>query len=331
MANTERARGESARPSFFPLRSATSLLSNRVVKGATSSTVEPTRPRDVLLLLVAALAIALASPLAKAAVGLGAFGIGAGRCAVGSVALFLLGPRETLRALAALRPRDAVALAFAGTLLAAHFALFLWGLTKTSLPAAVALVSLEPLAVVLLAWMSFGLRPRRGEAIGLLVAVAGALLIARGAGEGENRLFGDALVLGAVVLYGAYVAAARALAHTMPVMPYAASVYGVAALALVPLALFEAGGVPTAPARTVGFVVLMGLFPTLVGHTIIQRLARRLSPSVVALVPVGETVGSIAIAAALQGLVPTRVESLGTGAILLGAIVVSRASSRSSA
>ncbi|MFO0671633.1 MAG: DMT family transporter [Polyangiaceae bacterium] len=298
---------------------------------ASSRTIEPTRPRDVGLLVLAALAIALASPLAKASTGLGAFGIGAGRCAVGSLALFLLGPREALRALASLRGRDRISLAIAGALLAAHFALFLWGLTATSLPAAVALVSLEPLAVVLLAWISFGLRPSRGEAVGLLVAVAGALVIARGAGEGENRLFGDVLVLGAVVLYGAYVAAARALAHTMPVMPYAASVYGVAALALTPLALFEAGGVPMPPLRTVGFVVLMGLFPTLVGHTIIQRLARRLSPSVVALVPVGETVGSIAIAAALQGLLPTRAEWLGTGAILLGAIVVSRASTRRSA
>jgi drug/metabolite transporter (DMT)-like permease len=293
--------------------------------------VEPTSSRDVLLLAVAAMAIAVASPLAKASVGLDAFGIGAGRCAVGAGALFCLAPQQTLRGLAGLTARQLAALVFAGALLAAHFALFLWGLATTSLPAAVALVSLEPLAVVLLAWISFGLRPRAGEAIGLAIAVAGALFIARGAGEGENRLIGDLFVLGAVILYGAYVAAARGLQHLMPVMPYAACVYGVAALALAPLALpgLRANGIP--PPRTIGFVIAMGLVPTLVGHTLIQRLARRLSPSVVALVPAGETVGSLAIAAVLQGIWPTRTEWLGTAGILVGVVLVSRATARTSA
>ncbi len=294
----------------------------------TVRSIEPTRSTDIVLLVVAALSFALASPLAKACEGLGAFGIGAGRCAIGSLGLFVLAPRQTVRALAVLRPKQIGALVIAGLLLAGHFALFLAGLAATSLPAAVALVSLEPLAVVLLAWLLFGLRPRAGEAVGLAVAVVGALLIARGAGEGDNRLLGDLLVVGAVVLYGAYVAAARGLQNMMPVMPYAASVYGVAALALAPFGWWQAQGQPMPSARTFGFVVLMGLVPTLVGHTLVQRLARRLSPSVVALIPAGETVGSIAIAAVAQAVVPTRIEWLGTAAILAGAILVSRASAR---
>ncbi|MBK6693705.1 MAG: DMT family transporter [Myxococcales bacterium] len=290
-----------------------------------SRSIEPTRPGDAALLVVAAMSIALASPLAKAVVGLGPLGVGAGRCAVGSALLFLLAPRLTLRSLATLTPKGASQLAVVGVLLAAHFACFLWGLSLTSLPAAVSLVSLEPLAVVLLSWFAFRMRPRGLEMVGLAVAVAGALVIAQGAGHGENRLIGDVLVVFAVVLYGAYVAAARGLQHLLPVVPYAAAVYGVAAISLVPFAIGEAGGVPHPPARTLLLVVLMGLLPTLVGHTLIQRLARRLSPSVVALVPVGETVGSIAIGVAFQGFVPTAAEWVGALAILGGAVVVSRA------
>ena len=271
-----------------------------------SRSIEPTRPGDAALLVVAAMSIALASPLAKAVVGLGPLGVGAGRCAVGSALLFLLAPRLTLRSLATLTPKGAFQLAVVGVLLAAHFACFLWGLSLTSLPAAVSLVSLEPLAVVLLSWFAFRMRPRGLEMVGLAVAVAGALVIAQGAGHGENRLTGDVLVVFAVV-------------------PYAAAVYGVAAISLVPFAIGEAGGVPHPPARTLLLVVLMGLLPTLVGHTLIQRLARRLSPSVVALVPVGETVGSIAIGVAFQGFVPTAAEWVGALAILGGAVVVSRA------
>jgi drug/metabolite transporter (DMT)-like permease len=95
-----------------------------------------------------------------------------------------------------------------------HFGLFLDGLAHTSLPAAVALVSLEPLAVVLAAWMAFGLRSKRREIAGVVLATLGAAWVARAAGTGENRIAGDLMVLAAVVAYGAYVATARGLRDT---------------------------------------------------------------------------------------------------------------------
>ena len=60
-------------------------------------------------------------------------------------------------------------IALAGVLLAAHFGLFVWGLQRTSLPAAVSLVSLEPLAVVMTAWLLHGVRPRPLEQAGVAV------------------------------------------------------------------------------------------------------------------------------------------------------------------
>lgn len=309
---------------------ATAKTSDSVSSNPRGGSIEPTSPRDILLLAVAALAVASASPLAKGCVGIDAFGIGAGRCLVGSLALFLLGPRATLRALSVLGRRGAASLIAAGALLAAHFAFFLGGLAATSLPAAVALVSLEPLAVVAMAWLAFGFKPRFGEWIGLGLAVLGALVVTSGAGSGENRLLGDALVLGSVALFGAYLAATRALRDMMPVMPYAAAVYGVAAIVLLPIAFFSAHSSPATssmpPLTSMVRVVAMGLVPTLIGHTLTQRLARKLSPSVVALVPAGETVGAIAMAAVFSSKFPTRLEMLGTVVILLGAVAVSRSS-----
>ncbi len=281
------------------------------------------RRSDLALVIVASLAFATASPLARIADGLSPVAVGAARCGVAALAIVIAMPGATAAAIGALATRLRFALVGAGLLLAAHFALFLGGLAATSLPAAVALVSLEPLAVVLAAWIFFGVRPTRREAIGIGLATAGAVLVTQGAGEGEHRLLGDALVLGAVVVYGAYVAAARGLRDAMPPMPYAAGVYGVAFAALAPIAIVMAArdGSPPPPTRTWAVVVALGLMPTLVGHTLVQRLSRGGKPVLVALVSSGETVGSIAIGALMLRAWPSHYEWAGTAVVILGALV----------
>jgi drug/metabolite transporter (DMT)-like permease len=281
----------------------------------------PEEPRQVAVLVLAALAFATASPLARVATGLSPIGVAAGRTSVAALAIFFSRPLQVVSAWRGLTPRQRLWMAGAGTLLAAHFALFLEGLSETSFPAAVALVSLEPLAVVMAAWAAFGIRPRRGEGLGVLIATLGALVVASGSGHGEHRLVGDILVILAVLVFGAYVAAARGLRDAIPGLPYAATVYGVASLVLAPAALVLATRAPFPPASTWEAVLLLGLIPTLIGHTLLQLAARRLSPSIVALVSPGETVGSLAIGAALLGAWPTAVEGTGAVLVLVGATV----------
>jgi len=277
----------------------------------------------VAFVVGASLAFAVSSPLTKRAVGLSALGIAAGRCGVAAMAILVLAPRVTARALAALDGKSRLALAGAGALLAVHFALFIGGLLHTSLPAAVALVSLEPLAVVLGGWLAFGLTPSRREAVGIGLATAGAFVVTRGAGEGEHRLLGDAMVVGAALVYGAYVMAARGLRERIPVLPYAGAVYGVACVLLLPGAIATAVAEHAAapPTATWGCVVALGLVPTLVGHTLVQRAARTVAPAVVALVSPGETIGSIAIGAVWLGAWPSTYEWTGAGLVLAGVVL----------
>ena len=129
--------------------------------------------------------------------------------------LLLASRAVTGNALRRLDGRRRLGLLAAGVVLAAHFAFFVAGLLATSLAAAAALVSLEPLAVVVAAWLSFGDKPTPREQVGLGLAMGGAVLVGSSAGQGEHRLLGDALVLVAVVLFGAYVALARGLRSTM--------------------------------------------------------------------------------------------------------------------
>jgi drug/metabolite transporter (DMT)-like permease len=278
------------------------------------------RLSELALVGLAACAFAASTPIAKSIVGLSFAGIAAGRCAVAAAALLAIGPCATGRAVRALDGRTRLALVAAGVLLGAHLTLFLAGLQATSLPAAAALVSLEPVAVVLTAWGAFGIRPSRRELGGVALATLGAALVACGAGEGEHRLAGDALVLGSVALFGLYVAFARGLRDAMATTPYAASVYTVAALAVAPLVLVFDARASCPSAATWLAVVALGLVPTLLGHTLVQRAARHLPPSLVALVSPGETVGAILIGAATSHA-PTRIEWAGAALVVAGAAV----------
>jgi drug/metabolite transporter (DMT)-like permease len=232
-----------------------------------------------------------------------------------------MAPRVTWRAVAGLDARGRVAVVGGGVLLGLHFALFLGGLLATSLPAAAALVSLEPLAVVVAAWVAFGARPNVREQAGIALATAGAAIVARGAGHGEHTLLGDGLVIGAVVVYGAYVAFARWIGSAIPTTSYAACVFAVAACALcIALPLAPAGGGNASNGASWLAVLGLGLIPTAVGHTLLQRAARRVPASIVALVAPGETVGSILIGASM-GAWPSLVEWTGAIIVVVGAIV----------
>ncbi len=275
--------------------------------------------RDVALAVVAALAFATSGPLGKVAASVPAIAIACARTGIAALILALVSPRQLARALASLSRRQRGGVVLAGALLGAHFALFLGGLASTSLAAAVALVSLEPLAVVLAAFVAFGIRPKRGELLGLLVATAGAVVVASGAGAGEHRLAGDLMVLAAVGLYGAYVAFARGLRDALPATPYAAAVYGTASLVLLPFAipLLLSSGVPSP--RAALSVLGLAFVPTLIGHTLVQRAARHAPPVLVALVSPGETVGALAIGAVALGAAPTPREAAGAALVIAGA------------
>ena len=182
-------------------------------------------------------------------------------------------------------------------------------------------MSLEPLAVVVAAWIAFGARPNAREQVGIALATAGAAVVARGAGHGEHTLLGDGLVIGAVVVFGVYVAFARWIGSAMPTTSYAACVYAIAACTLCIAVPFASSDARIAPSCASWLAVLgLGLIPTAVGHTLIQRASRRVPASIVALVPPGETLGSIAIGA-FMGAWPSMIEWMGAILVVIGASV----------
>lgn len=278
-----------------------------------------------LFVLFASLAFATSGPLARLARPEHPVAVAFGRVLLAAAILALFDPRGLARSVRGLSNVARNTVVLGGALLAAHFALFLWGLDQTSLPAAIALVSLEPLSVVLAAWLLHGDRPRPVETLGVLVATLGGVIVSRGAGAGEHKLFGDLLVVFAVVLYGGYVAVVRKTQGQLPARHAAPLVYASAALCLALALPFLRGHEGTViwppPRHAVWAVLALAAVPTLLGHTSVQTASRHLPPSVVALVSPGETLGGIAIAAVFMGSRPTPIEAAGAAVIVLGATI----------
>jgi drug/metabolite transporter (DMT)-like permease len=277
--------------------------------------------REVGLVVAAALAIATSAPLAKAAAPMPPLAIAAGRTLLAAAVLGLVAARATVASVRALAPSQRVTLVASGLVLAAHFAAFLTGLAHTSLPAAVSLVSLEPLSVVLFVWLFLGERPSRRELAGVGIATVGGLVVASGAGQGEHRLFGDALIVLAVALFGLYVVAARHLRAKLPLLPYAGLVYGVSGLALLPFGGLQVQAGPALGVREVALVVALALVPTLVGHTLLNAAARTAPAPLVALVSPGETLGSLVLGAVLLRAWPSGREAVGAALVIAGCLV----------
>ena len=282
------------------------------------------RTTAALFVIVASAAFATSGPLARAARPVDPLFLAAFRVTVAAIFLSLLDAKNLVRDLRGVPRRTMAWIFLTGAVLGAHFALFLSGLDNTSLPAAISLVSLEPLGVVLWAWIFFRERPSRPEQIGVALATLGAVVVAQAANQGEHRIFGDLLVVGAVILFGLYVAGARAWKDALPPRTYAAVVYGSAAitLAIALLLLPPAEGTTRAPPLG-SWIAMLGaaVIPTMIGHTAVQTAARTLSPATVSLVCPGETLGGIAIGLIALHARPQPLEWAGAAIILAGSLI----------
>jgi drug/metabolite transporter (DMT)-like permease len=196
-----------------------------------------------------------------------------------------LAPRWIGRA--GLTRADLLPLATSGVCLAAHFGLWNASLGLTTVAAATTLVSMAPLFVGF-GSVFLGEPPTSRAWAGIVLATAGAVAIgagdAAGFGSGSRALLGDVLAFAGALAMAAYLLLGRVARRRLPVSTYAASVYGVAAAALLPACLLT--GSALGGYRAGAWLALAGVVigPQLLGHTVFNGLLATVSASVVAVV-----------------------------------------------
>ncbi len=228
---------------------------------------------------------------------------------------------------------------FSGIFLAVHFATWISSLEYTSVASSVVFVSTGPLWVALLSPLLLKEHLARTAIFGLGLSLAGGTIIGLSdacvwdAGLScpalqdvmqGRAMWGNFLsLLGALTVTG-YLIIGRKLRSRVSLVPYIFMVYGMAAIALIVI-MFVSGNSPFGFApKTYGWIFLLAALPQLIGHSTYNWALKYLPAALVAVMTLGEPIGSAILAFFILNETPTLATLFGGALILAGIYLASR-------
>lgn len=203
-----------------------------------------------------------------------------------------------------------------GAALGAHFGFWISSLDYTSVAASVVLVCTQPVFVAILAYLLFGERTSPLSFLGILVALAGTVVVASDDSVGSATFFGNALALIGAVMVAVYVLIGRLLRTTgVGVLAYSIVVYASASATLAPVTLYVGTPLWGYSAETWFWLFAITLGPQILGHTVFNWALKYVDASVVS----GTILAEPIVSALLAWLVLSERPGLAT---VLGGVVV---------
>ena len=282
----------------------------------------------IAVLIVSGAAIAIRYAQAE---GVNSLAIAAWRLTIAATLLWLPalgGHRAEIRSLS--RQQWLLGLA-SGLFLALHFAAWISSLAYTSVGSSLALVSTNPVWIALVSWLIFRERPGGWLVLGIIAAVSGSLLIffsdsqLTAAKGGGSAMLGNLLaVTGSVTVCG-YLLIGRKLRKTISLLPYIWLVYSSAAIVLMLMSV--AAGVGLSGYSYLAWLCLfaLALGPQLLGHSAFNWALKHVSATFIAVVILGEPIGSALLAWLIFGETFAPLQLAGFGLLLAGIYLASRA------
>lgn len=244
--------------------------------------------------------------------------IAAGRLTVASLVLAPFFWSRLPRFRQELRGRNWGLILLAGAFLAAHFALWIESLSRTSVTSSVVLVAMDPIFVAVLSPLILRekLSWRGWVAVGL--GLAGSTVIGLPSFGEALSLGGNLLALGGAACAGGYLIVGRRVRQRTSLIAYVYVMYTAAALLLIPAVALAGIRVTAVPGMAWLFIVLLGLGPQLLGHTSFNWALRHLTAPAVAMVILLEPVGAALLSWLILHEPPTGLEIVGGAVISAG-------------
>ncbi|KWX80068.1 multidrug transporter [Paenibacillus riograndensis] len=231
----------------------------------------------------------------------------------------------------ALRRKDWMMLGASGALLALHFLLWMGSLKYTSVASSTMIMALEPVFIMLGAYILYKDRSTGAAILGLAIAIFGVVLIGWGdIGLSSDNLKGDLLSVGGTVAVAGHLLIGQKLVARMPSYLYSLIVFITAAVVFAIYNLLA--GIPFLdyPPREWGIFVLLAVVPTVFGHILFNWLLQFTSATTVSMNILGEPVGASILAFLLLGEQLTGLQWTG-GVLVLGGLAVYLLSGRKKA
>lgn len=225
-------------------------------------------------------------------------------------------------------PADLVLAGLAGIFLALHFWAWNASIQLTTIAASVTLVSMQPAFVIGISIVFLRELPNRVQLIGILAALAGAMIIALPSilssdDVARNALSGNLLAISAAATAAVYYTIGRRVRASLGIWAYVGIVYFTCLVALLVFAAMR--GVELYPMAGREYAIFAGLAigPMLLGHTGMNWALRFMPAYVVNLLVLGEPIGATLIGALLPGIsqIPSVFTVVGGVIVLAGVII----------
>jgi len=258
---------------------------------------QETKPaQNLALVLVAALAVSWAAIFVRFAEA-PPLVIAFYRMASATVILsvWALGPGR--RSFVAFNRRLFLQTVLSGLFLAFHFASWIASLDYTPVANSVMLVSSAPIFAAFLSHSFVKEKPHPLSYPAILLAIVGGAVIMGGDFHwAPGQLKGDILALIGAVMVAGYFLMGRLIQRTVPVFPYIFTAYASAAVFLAIIAFLAGDSFTGYPPATWLWFVLLGLIPTVIGHSLYNRALRFLKAHVVGVCVLAEPIGATILA-----------------------------------
>jgi len=215
--------------------------------------------------------------------------------------------------------RGVLSLMGVGVILAAHFASWISSLSFTSVASSVIFVHVDPIFVAIVSHFVLKERITRRRLLGIVIAFAGATVIAAGdLGLGEINIYGDLLALIGALMLGIYILSGRRIRQSFDLVSYVTPVYATSAAALTAGCLLTGTPLAPYPLREYLLFLAIAVVPMIFGHTVYNWALRYVEAPVVSISLLGEPVGATLLAFLILKETPTPLTLMGGAVTLLG-------------
>ncbi len=237
----------------------------------------------------------------------------------------VLGRGAYRKELAALSPAQWLKSIISGVFLGFHFALWFESLQKTSVASSTAIVCTEVIWVALGYCLFMKGRLSKKAVFSIALAMAGSVIIAfSDSGSGESHLYGDLLSAVSAMAISVYILLGKDLRERMTATVYTYLVYAACSITLVILTAIQGYGVSDFTPSALASGLLLGVFSTILGHSIFSWCLKYFSPAFVSASKLCEPVVAALVAAVAFAEIPKPLQIAGGIIVIAGVYLYSK-------
>ncbi len=231
--------------------------------------------------------------------------------------------KKSLPEILKIRGKILIVSLLSGIFLGLHFATWITSLEYTSIPNSVVLVTTQPIFVAILSHLLLKEKINLTTLFAILLALLGSFIISGGDFKlGKANFFGDILALIGAVMAAAYLLCGRVVRQKLSLITYIFLVYFISAFVLGILCVIWGTPLYPYPSKTFLWFILLGLVPTVIGHTLYNWALKYLKAYLVGISILGEPVGATILAYLIFKQIPPTLTYLGAAAIFTGIFLV---------